>query len=85
MEIVSGVRAILPLVVFLFLVLSVMLKEKLQHRSEIFLGIALTIIGMCIFNLGLTYGLSKLGGSAGGLVPVAFMEVADVENSPIYV
>jgi len=31
---------------------------------------------MCIFNIGLTYGLSKLGGSAGGLVPVAFMEVA---------
>ena len=85
MEIVLGVRAILPLVVFLFLVLSVMLKEKLQHRSEIFLGIALTIIGMCIFNLGLTYGLSKLGDSAGGLVPVAFMEVADVKDSPIYV
>ena len=29
---------------------------------------------MCIFNIGLTYGLSKLGGSAGGLVPAAFMD-----------
>ena len=84
-EIVLGIRAILPLVLFLFLVLRVMLKETLQHRSEIFLGIALTITGMCIFNLGLTYGLSKLGGSAGGLVPVAFMEIDGFANSPIYV
>jgi hypothetical protein len=85
LEIVSGIRAILPLVVFLFLVLSALLREKLPHRSEIFLGIALTIIGMCIFNIGLTYGLSKLGGSAGGLVPVAFMEVAGFADSPLYV
>src|SRR6185503_10859108 len=85
LEIVSGIRAILPLVVFLFLVLSVLLREKLPHRSEIFLGIAFTIIGMCIFNIGLTYGLSKLGGSAGGLVPTAFMEVAGFAGSPLYV
>jgi len=39
---------------------------------------------MCIFNLGLTYGLSKLGGSAGGLVPVAFMAVDGFANSPLY-
>ena len=85
LEIVSGIRAILPLVVFLFLVLSVLLREKLPHRSEIFLGIAFTIIGMCIFNIGLTYGLSKLGGSAGGLVPVAFMKVSGFADSPLYV
>ena len=85
LEIVSGIRAILPLVVFLFLVLSALLREKLPHRSEIFLGIAFTIIGMCIFNIGLTYGLSKLGGSAGGLVPVAFMKVAGFADSPLYV
>jgi hypothetical protein len=84
-EIILGVRAILPLVLFLFLVLRFVLRERLQHRNEIFLGIALTIIGMCIFNLGLTYGLSRLGGSAGGLVPTAFMAVDGVEGSPLYV
>ena len=84
-QIVSGIRAILPLVVFLFLVLSALLREGPPHRSEIFLGIAFTIIGMCIFNIGLTYGLSKLGGSAGGLVPVAFMKVAGFTDSPLYV
>jgi hypothetical protein len=39
---------------------------------------------MCIFNLGLTYGLSKLGGNAGSLVPAAFMDIGAVENSPLY-
>jgi len=83
-EIILGVRAILPLCVFLFLVLKMILREKLPHANEIFVGIALTIIGMCIFNLGLTYGLSKLGTNAGSLVPSAFMEMSSIEDSPIY-
>lgn len=85
LELVSGVRAILPLVVFLFLVLSMLLRERLPKLGEIFLGIAFTIIGMCLFNLGLTYGLSKLGGSAGALVPMAFMAIDGLPNSPLYV
>ena len=83
-EIVSGVRAILPLVIFLFLVLSLVLREKLARQSEIFLGIGLTILGMCIFNLGLTYGLSMLGNNAGNLVPTAFMQVEGIASSPLY-
>jgi hypothetical protein len=83
-EIVSGVRAILPLVIFLFLVLSLILRERLANQAEIFLGIGLTILGMCVFNLGLTYGLSMLGNSAGNLVPTAFMQVEGVASSPLY-
>ena len=83
-EIVLGVRAILPLVIFLFLVLKFLLKDRLENPGYILYGIGLTIVGMCIFNVGLTYGLSKLGGAAGGLVPSAFMEVGGVEGSPIY-
>lgn len=83
-EFVLGVRAILPLVLFLFLVLKFILKHELENQRDILYGIALTLLGMCIFNLGLTYGLSKLGGSAGGLVPTAFMEVSGVPDSPIY-
>ena len=83
-EIVLGVRAILPLCIFLFLVLKVVLREKLPHANEIFVGIGMTIVGMCIFNLGLTYGLSMLGGNAGSLVPAAFMEIISVDDSPIY-
>jgi hypothetical protein len=83
-EIVLGIRAILPLCIFLFLVLKFIVREKLPHAAEIFTGIGLTIIGMCIFNLGLTYGLSMLGGNAGSLVPAAFMEISNVSDSPIY-
>ncbi len=83
-EIVLGIRAILPLVIFLFLVLRFVLREPLKNRGEIFFGIVLTIIGMCIFNLGLTYGLSKLGGDVGGLIPAAYIQIPGIEISPIY-
>jgi hypothetical protein len=78
------VQAILPLVLFLFLVLKFIVKEPLENHGYILYGIGLTIVGMCIFNVGLTYGLSKLGADAGSLVPSAFMEVHGVATSPIY-
>ena len=37
------------------------------------------------FNLGLSYGLSKLGGQSGGVIPGAFMQLDYVEESPLYV
>lgn len=42
------------------------------------------MFGMSIFNLGLTYGLSKLGGDVGNLLPAAFTIIPGVEISPIY-
>ncbi len=84
-EIVLGVRAILPLVIFLYLVLKLAVKEKLEKTNEIIYGVVLTVVGMCLFNLGLTYGLSKLGVNAGSLMPTAFMEVAGKPDSPLYV
>lgn len=84
LEIVSGVRAIVPLVIFLLLVLKLLLRQSLPRRNEILLGIALTVVGMCVFNLGLTYGLSALGGSAGSLIPAAFMQIPGAEKSPLY-
>ncbi len=84
-EVILGLRAILPLVLFLFVILRLVLKADLPRPREIFLGIGLTVIGMCLFNLGLTYGLSALGGSAGSLVPAAFMEVPAAAGSPLYV
>ena len=84
MEVILGIRAILPLVIFLFLVLRFVLGERLKNPGEIFYGIGLAILGMCIFNLGLTYGLSKLGGDVGSLVPAAFTVIPDMAVSPIY-
>jgi hypothetical protein len=83
-EVVLGLRAILPLVLFLFLVLKLVLRESMPRPREMALGIALTVLGMILFNLGLTYGLSRLGANAGALVPAAFMEVDGAAGSPLY-
>jgi len=83
-EIIGGIRAIVPLVIFLLLVMLVLLREKIQHPQIIGFGIGLCVLGMIIFNLGLSYGLSKLGGQSGGLVPAAFTQLDGIEGSPLY-
>ena len=83
-EIVGGIRAIVPLVIFLLLVMLVLLREKIPTPKMIFFGIFLCVLGMIVFNLGLSYGLAKLGGQSGGLVPGAFTQIEAVEDSPLY-
>lgn len=83
-EIVAGVRAIVPLVVFLFLVMKLVLKQRFRNRGVLLYGITLTVVGMCVFNLGLTYGLSDLGAQVGGLAPSAFAPIEAVAGSPLY-
>ncbi len=83
-EIISGIRAIVPLVIFLYLVMAFVLRENLKRPRELIYGITLCVVGMIIFNLGLSYGLSKLGGQSGSLVPAAFMDIQGVDGSPLY-
>ncbi len=83
-EIRGGVQAILPLVIYLMIVLFIILKSKLPNNLVTTYGLALSIIGMCVFNVGLTYGLGAIGGQAGSTLPAAFMEVSTSEVSPIY-
>ena len=42
------------------------------------------MIGMIIFNIGLSYGLAKLGSQSGSFVPAAFIPLESVEGSPLY-
>jgi hypothetical protein len=83
-EIILGVRAILPLVIFLMFVLFVVLKSRLPNKMVTTYGLALSIIGMCIFNVGLTYGLGAIGEQTGGILPAAFMQISASESSPLY-
>lgn len=83
-EIVGGIRAIVPLVIFLLLVMVVLLREKIPNPKMIFFGIFLCVLGMIVFSLGLSYGLSKLGSQSGGLVPAAFTQIEAVKDSPLY-
>jgi hypothetical protein len=83
-ETVAGLRAILPLVAFLYLVMRVLLREKLAQGGVVAYGIALATLGLIVFNLGLTYGLSSLGGQSGGMAPAAFTALETVFGSPLY-
>ena len=84
LEVVLGVRAIVPLVLFLLFVMVVVLREKIQHKGDIAFGITLCVLGMIIFNVGLSYGLAKLGAQSGSLVPSAFTQLNEVIGSPLY-
>lgn len=83
-EIILGLRAIVPLVLFLLAVLIFVLRDRIRKPGEMAYGITLTVLGMIIFSLGLTYGLAKLGGQSGGLVPATFAEIGDLADSPLY-
>ena len=83
-EIILGVRAILPLVLFLMGVLFLVLKSSLPNKIITIYGLTLSIIGMCIFNVGLTYGLGAIGAQTGSVLPAAFMELPISQFSPIY-
>ncbi len=83
-EMVLGVRAIVPLVVFLMLVMRLVLRERVKSGGIMAYGIMLCVLGMVLFNLGLSYGLASLGGQSGALVPAAFSRIAAVSGSPLY-
>lgn len=84
-EVIGGFRAIIPLVLFLVFIFRLLLKERVQHPNIIFYGIVLTVLGMILFNLGLSYGLTRLGSQSGSLVPAAFIKLEHVADSPLYV
>ncbi len=83
-EIVTGVQAILPLVIFLLLILHVVLRSKIPNRLITFYGLVLSVLGMCLFNIGLTYGLGAIGVQTGASLPAAFMQLEQMHASPIY-
>jgi hypothetical protein len=83
-EIILGIRAIVPLVLFLLAVLYVVLRERVSDKVKSAYGLTLALVGMIVFNLGLSYGLARLGGQTGGIVPAAFAAHGGVDGSPLY-
>ena len=49
-----------------------LLKEEINYFDQVLLGIFFAVVGMALFNVGLTLGLSALGEQVGGAVPTAF-------------
>ncbi|MBI2993615.1 MAG: DUF1538 domain-containing protein [Gammaproteobacteria bacterium] len=83
-EIILGLRAIVPLIIFLLAVMHFVLHERIRHRGQTIYGLSLCAIGMIVFNLGLSFGLTKLGGQSGGMVAASFTQIAPVSGSPLY-
>lgn len=83
-DVVAALRAIVPLVVFLVLVLKLLVRRALPHPWRIAYGVTLTVLGMMMFNVGLTYGLAELGAQSGGALPAAFLPVPGLPASPLY-
>ena len=83
-EIIMGLRAIVPLILFLMFILIFVLKERLPNAKIMLLGLGFSVIGMIIFNLGLTYGLSMLGSQSGSILPSAFTQMEHIHGSPFY-
>jgi hypothetical protein len=66
------------------IVLFVVLREKMKSAFITYYGIIMAVVGMCIFNVGLTYGLAKLGDQSGGLIAGAFASIDAISASPLY-
>lgn len=76
----NAVIAILPLTLFILIVFIFILREKLARKDEIFFGIAISVIGMALFNLGIEFGLAKIGTQVGSRLPSSFKPVELVEE-----
>lgn len=71
----AAVQAIVPLSIFFFMVLFLILRDKLPKPDEIILGIILAVVGMGLLNIGIELGLSKLGNSVGTNLPSSFTRI----------
>mgnify|MGYP001198569783 CR=1 FL=1 len=83
-EIFAALRAIIPLVALLFVVQRILLRQRIKGAPVLIYGIVLALLGMAIFNLGLTAGLVELGNQAGANVPWAFAPHRQTGAPPLY-
>jgi hypothetical protein len=80
----GALRAILPLTLFLWVVQRALLGARLKEAGFVVYGIVMAVLGMLLFNLGLSWGLAPLGSQAGSMVPAAFSAHAAAAGSPLY-
>ncbi len=83
-EMLASLRAILPLVLLLFVVQRLLLRQPVKHGSVLIYGILMALLGMMVFSLGLTAGLVELGNQAGNNVPWAFAPHRESGAPPLY-
>lgn len=70
----AALGAIIPLSLVLIAALKLLVREKLGRRDEIFLGLALSLLGFFLFTIGMDRGLSALGKQTGSSLPRAWLD-----------
>lgn len=81
-DVITALRAILPLALLLWLIQRLVLKEGLAQPGITAYGITAAVCGMALFNVGLDFGLVELGAQTGELLPSAFTGLSD--SSALY-
>ncbi len=71
----EAVRAIVPLCLFLWVVLRLVVRQRLEQSVDVGIGVLFAVLGMGIFSLGITLGLTPLGGQLGGNIPLSFAAI----------
>ena len=71
----DALRAIIPLCLFLYVVLRLVLRQSLHQGTDVGIGVTFALVGMALFGLGIALGLTPLGGQLGSNVPLAFAQV----------
>ncbi len=69
--VIAALRAILPLILLLWLIQRFWLREPARKATFTVYGIALCVLGMMAFNIGLGEGLSPLGSQVGDQLSAA--------------
>jgi len=69
---IESLRAIIPLCLFLLVTLKLVLPDRIRNSQEIFIGVGFALVGMSLFMLGMTLGLTPLGTQLGSNVPLSF-------------
>jgi hypothetical protein len=74
-NLLAAVKAIGMLTVPLFLVIFVVLRERVLRMDELFLGLGFAVAGLCVFSMGIETGLDRLGSQVGSMLPASFQSV----------
>ena len=77
-----GIRAIAPIFVFLWCFMRFFLKEEGIPASQFVLGAVLAVLGLFLFNFGLSIGLGELGTQVGNRLPTSFHPPGSALYSP---
>ncbi len=79
-----SMRAIIPLCVFMFITLRLILREKVRDTDGLTVGIIFAVVGMCLFALGISLGLTPLGSQLGSNVPGSFTEITPWQGQSVF-